>query len=144
MHRRHKAYHWWKRKPSQLRKPLVFTLGVLLIIVAPIIGSIPGPGGIVVFLAGIALLATEFDWAENVQAFFLTTLPSEVKKRWQPTPLWQLVFDVTAGLLLALALTAAWLDWWWPVISLTAAGVCLWVSNRQRLSRLKSWLKRPN
>lgn len=45
--------------------------GVTLAIVGPIVGMIPGPGGIIVFALGLALVATEvrpaakaFDWFE--------------------------------------------------------------------------------
>ncbi len=142
MKRRHRAYHWWKQKPSSLRMPLIFVIGVLLIILAPFVGLIPGPGGILIFLAGIAVLATEFDWAENLKNFFLETVPKEVKKRWQPTPVWETVFDVTVLLLLVLAAGAIWLRWWPPVVSLSAASLCLWLFNRNRLERFKAWRKR--
>lgn len=35
------------------------------------VGSIPGPGGIPVFLAGIAILASEFSWAERLRDLIL-------------------------------------------------------------------------
>jgi len=47
-------------RPLRSRNPAVRTgltlLGVLVIIVSPIIGAIPGPGGIFVFAAGLALV----------------------------------------------------------------------------------------
>lgn len=41
-------------------------LGFGLIIVAPFAGLLPGPGGIPMFLAGLAILATNYDWAKNL------------------------------------------------------------------------------
>ena len=86
--------------PRQPRQILAFLLGVFLIAVSPLVGTIPGPGGIAVFVLGTAVLASEFDWAESVKNFFLKTVPEEFNSRWQPTPRWQQTFDVTALLLL--------------------------------------------
>ena len=97
---RDKVYNWWKKQPLHVRKPFTFTLGLVLLVAAPLVGWIPGPGGIIVFMAGIAVLGSEFDWALNLKAFFLNTLPQEVKKRWRPTPRWQVTFVLTAILLL--------------------------------------------
>lgn len=45
-----------RNKPSSGGKRLVMLgLGPLLILLAPIVGAIPGPGGVIVLLAGIAL-----------------------------------------------------------------------------------------
>lgn len=142
MKTRDKLYTWWKRQPKTVRKPFVFVLGLLLIICAPLVGWIPGPGGIIVFLAGIAVLASEFDWAENLKAFFLHTVPKEIKNRWRPTPKWEVTFDITALLLLIGAVTAASYGWWAPVLSLGIGGMCLFLFNRERLSRLKRRLKK--
>ena len=137
-----KLYTWWKKQPKTVRKPFVFILGLLLLMCAPLVGWIPGPGGIVVFLSGIAILASEFDWAESLKAFFTRTVPKEVKKRWRPTPKWQTTFDITAlALLVGAAITAVY-DWWAPVLSLGIGGLCLFIFNRDRLSRLKRKLKK--
>lgn len=52
-----------------------FAIGVLLIIVSPIAGAIPGPGGIFVFAAGLALVLRTSMWAKRRYVHF---------KRWQP------------------------------------------------------------
>src|SRR5690606_5551759 len=96
-----RAYNWWKQRPTHLRKPLVFTLGILLLCASPIVGSVPGPGGIALFLLSITILGSEFGWANQLKLFFLETIPTELKNHWQPTPRWQWWFDITAILLLA-------------------------------------------
>lgn len=138
---RERLYTWWKRQPRTVRKPFVFALGLVLVISAPLVGWIPGPGGIILFLAGIAVLASEFEWAKQVENFFLKTMPKEIEKRWQPTPKWEATFDVTAILLLLAALSAATMDWWAPVLSFGIAAICLFLFNRDRLSRLKKRVK---
>ena len=49
--------------------------GILLIIVSPLAGVIPGPGGIFVFAAGLALVLRTSMWAKRRYVRF---------KRWQP------------------------------------------------------------
>lgn len=137
-----KIYKWWKRKPITLRQPLVFILGLVLIIASPLVGTIPGPGGIIVFLAGIAVLASEFDWAEALQEFFLKTVPKKVQNRWRPTPRWQITFDVTAVMFLISALFSAYKQWWAVLFSLGISGFCIFLFNRDRLKRLKKQLRK--
>ena len=55
---------------------LLFILGVLLIIASPLAGVIPGPGGIFVFAAGLALVLKTSMWAKRNYVRF---------KRWKPT-----------------------------------------------------------
>lgn len=63
---------------SRLRHPAIrvglTVLGVVLIIVSPIIGAIPGPGGIFVFAAGLALMLQNAHWAKRGYA--------RLKRRW--------------------------------------------------------------
>ncbi|MEO6248036.1 MAG: hypothetical protein ABIO85_05570 [Sphingomicrobium sp.] len=54
---------------------MLFVLGVLLIIASPLAGIIPGPGGIFVFAAGLALVLRTSMWAKRRYVHF---------KRWQP------------------------------------------------------------
>lgn len=48
----------------------VGVLGIALMVIAPFTGVLPGPGGIPIFLLGVALLATEFVWAKSLKASF--------------------------------------------------------------------------
>lgn len=132
----------WKRLPDVVRRSLVFVGGMLLVTIAPFLGAIPGPGGVVVFLAGIAVLASEFDWAENLKEVIMKKAPEEVKKRWRPTPKWQVVFDTTTVLLLGAAVVCLLRGVYLPVISLTATAVAITAFNRNRLERLKERMKR--
>jgi hypothetical protein len=55
--------HNWRRVPNKLRRTLVLIAGLLLIVLAGIIGAVPGPGGTIIFLLAITVLASEFAWA---------------------------------------------------------------------------------
>jgi hypothetical protein len=142
MRRHNKLYKKWKNVPRQPRQILAFLLGVFLIIISPLVGTVPGPGGIAVFVLGTAVLASEFDWAESVKIFFLKTVPKEFSNRWQPTPRWQRLFDVTAFLLLVGAAISTYYHVWYPVLSLGIGGVSIFVFNRNRLERCKKRFRR--
>ena len=53
----------------------MFALGLLLLIVSPLVGAIPGPGGIIVAGIGLALVLRTSMWAKRHYVRF---------KRWQP------------------------------------------------------------
>jgi hypothetical protein len=53
----------------------IFALGVLLIVLSPLAGVIPGPGGIFVFAVGLAMVLKTSMWAKRRYVRF---------KRWQP------------------------------------------------------------
>ena len=66
----------WKR---WLTNPIVdwsvFVIGVLLILLSPVVGAIPGPGGVFVFALGLAMVLRTSRWARRRYVHF---------KRWQP------------------------------------------------------------
>ena len=53
----------------------LFALGLVLLIASPLVGVIPGPGGIVVAAIGLALVLRTSIWAKRRYVKF---------KRWQP------------------------------------------------------------
>jgi hypothetical protein len=69
-----------RRKKSILIRQCLFVLGILLIIVAPLVGAIPGPGGVFVFAAGLALMLQNSEWAKRQYVKFKRRHPN--KGRW--------------------------------------------------------------
>lgn len=63
---------WVDTEPA---RTIVFLLGVLLLLAAPVVGALPGPGGIFVAAAGLALTLRTSRWARRQYVRF---------KRWQP------------------------------------------------------------
>ena len=53
----------------------IFGVGVLLILVSPLAGAIPGPGGIFIFAIGLAMVLKTSMWAKRHYVRV---------KRWQP------------------------------------------------------------
>lgn len=65
--------HWWLKTPLVIRKPLVLTLGIIVVVLGIILLPLPGPGWAVIFI-GFAILATEFEPAERVRDFLINAL----------------------------------------------------------------------
>lgn len=61
----------WQKTPKHIRKPIVLIAGLFFIVAAGVTGWLPGPGGIPLFLIGIAILATEFAWAARIRDVIL-------------------------------------------------------------------------
>ena len=53
----------------------IFVLGILLLVLSPLVGAIPGPGGIIVAGIGLAMILKTSMWARRYYVKF---------KRWQP------------------------------------------------------------
>ena len=53
----------------------IFGVGVTLIAISPVLGALPGPGGIFVFALGLAMVLKTSRWARRHYVKF---------KRWQP------------------------------------------------------------
>lgn len=52
-------------------------LGFLLIAITPLVGPIPGPGGIIVFAAGLTLVLRYSDWAKRKYVRFKRRHPGK-------------------------------------------------------------------
>lgn len=61
-------------------RQILFFAGILLIIVSPLVGAIPGPGGVFVFAAGLALILQNSEWAKRLYVRFKRRHPN--KGRW--------------------------------------------------------------
>lgn len=60
---------------TRLAQGFLFGVGVLLIIAAPLVSPLPGPGGILLFAGGLTLVLRTSLWAKRRYVRF---------KRWQP------------------------------------------------------------
>jgi hypothetical protein len=67
-------------KPNKLLGQLMVGLGVVLMILSLFIGPLPGPGGIIVFAAGLSLVLKYSGWAKRVYVRFKKRHPK--KGRW--------------------------------------------------------------
>lgn len=58
----------------------LFVLGLILMAGAPVLGILPGPGGVIVFAAGLALTLKYSEWAKRKYVAFKRAHPN--KGRW--------------------------------------------------------------
>ena len=58
--------HQKRTLASGTRRVLLTTIGITLIVIAALIGWIPGPWSIPLVIAGLAVLAREYDWAKDL------------------------------------------------------------------------------
>lgn len=68
----------WRR--THAMQHVLFALGWLLILASPIVGLLPGPGGIFVLAAGAALVLETSLWAKKLYV--------RMKRRWPKTGEW--------------------------------------------------------
>jgi hypothetical protein len=63
-----------------LVRQCLVAIGFLLIAITPLVGPIPGPGGIIVFGAGLSLILKYTGWAKRLYVRFKRKHPN--KGRW--------------------------------------------------------------
>ena len=68
----------WTDNP--IVRSILVAVGILLIAVTPIVGPIPGPGGIITFGAGLSLILKYTGWAKRLYVRFKRAHPN--KGRW--------------------------------------------------------------
>ena len=66
---------WRDFSRSKPVRTSLFVVGLILIILSPIAGAIPGPGGVFVFAAGLALSLKNSEWAKRQYVRFKRKQP---------------------------------------------------------------------
>lgn len=115
--------------------------GYLLIVLAFLTGWLPGPGGIPLALAGLALLSMNNEWARRLRTYLLHHGGKLAETIFPKHPVVQLLYDLLVVVLLVLV---GLLVWWhhatWQVslaIILFFGALFLAVMNRDRLRALQ-------
>jgi len=67
--------HWRSFIDHPVVEWTLFALGMILLVVSPLVGAIPGPGGVIVAGIGLALVLKTSMWAKRRYVKF---------KRWKP------------------------------------------------------------
>ena len=126
---------------KQVKRYLTDLAGISLIIAAPLLGWLPGPGGIPLLIAGLALLAINNKWAEDVLLYIKNKGEDFAKIIFPSNTKYQLLHDVIALFLLT---AAVWIFIYANGLIFRALGVSLlilaiteFIYNRDRISRIK-------
>lgn len=64
-----RSFYQRLRQNAQVRFAL-FLLGCVMLLVAPVIGVLPGPGGLILFPVGLALALQNSQWAKRIYGRF--------------------------------------------------------------------------
>lgn len=130
---------WWKVLATD-------TLGVLLLILVPILGPLPGPGGIPLLLAGFGLLAINHDWADGA-IHYVKKHSTTLREVFFPNIIWaKRSWDLLAFLLLVggtyLNIESEY--WLLKLVSLGIIGssTTIFILNRNRISLLDKFIRR--
>ena len=121
-------------------------LGILLILISPIVGLLPGPGGIPLILAGLGLLSINEPWAqrwlhyvrENSEGFRQIFFPDNKIVQWA----WDLfvVALIVAGTLINIYLEGSWLKY--LSIPMFAATTVIFLFNRHRMRWIEKKIRK--
>ena len=72
--------HWLALGKVPAVRTGLLALGIVLMVISPLFGVLPGPGGILVFAAGLALVLKYSGWAKRKYVEFKRKHPK--KGRW--------------------------------------------------------------
>ncbi len=136
-----------ERKNSVIKIILTDTAGVVCLILVPLLGPLPGPGGIPLLIAGLGLLAANHDWAdrwlhyakvhsESLRHIFFPNI-TWVKWSWDIF----VVFLIVAGTWLNIVAEPLWLRAFSYVV--LAGSTTIFMFNRDRIIWLDKKV-RPN
>ncbi|HUP26243.1 MAG TPA: PGPGW domain-containing protein [Candidatus Limnocylindrales bacterium] len=128
-----------------LKKIATDVLGAALIVLAVLLGWLPGPGGLPLLIAGLGLLSLNHEWArrwlKKVEKQGLL-LSSKIFRRGR---VWQIALDLVGIAIIAIAclLTAkATHNYFYTIaLALFCMGLVLLLGNRSRFARLKRRFK---
>jgi len=65
---------------NPVARSVLFGIGIVIVIISPIIGAIPGPGGVFVFAAGFGMMLRYSRWTKRLYA--------RSKRRWPKYAAW--------------------------------------------------------
>lgn len=104
--RRDRLLRRWRAVPAPARKTIVLVLGVTSLAIGGVLVVLPGPFTLPFVVAALALLASEFVWAERVFQRG-QDLTARVVGRVRQVPLW-IVICLGALVVSGLAATGYW------------------------------------
>jgi hypothetical protein len=136
----------FSRKTLHNNPLLANILGVACIIAAPVIGWLPGPGGIPLLITGLGLLSIHNEWARKLKTY-VSHHSSNMKELLFPQkPRIELVWDIVSATLIATGIYSITLNKPGIVYSILSTtllmtGITTFLINRNRLDRIKSKVK---
>jgi len=69
--------HWRQFESIPAARTALFVLGLFIMAASPAVGVLPGPGGVIVFAAGLTIVLRYSGWAKKVYARFKRSNPKK-------------------------------------------------------------------
>lgn len=133
------------KKRSRIRRIGIDIAGFGLLIAALLTGWLPGPGGIPLAIAGLALLSKNHKWAKNIMDYLIENGKDVKKKIFNDHPILVIVYDIVAFSLLAggiyLIATQSSMYLKFATIALIVLGITIFLFNRNRLESISRSIK---
>lgn len=131
---------------SLLKVILTDLAGVVCLILVPILGPLPGPGGIPLLLAGFGLFAVNHDWADDA-IVYIQKHSQNARTVLFPDKLWiKRAWDAFAiTLLVGGWITHAYSEFWLVqglAIGAMAGSTTIFIMNRDRITWLEKALRK--
>ena len=135
------------RRKNPLWKIILADLaGVIALLLVPIIGPLPGPGGIPLLVAGFGFFAINHDWADNAVHYIHKHSESLRGVIFPDIPWVMWLWDGVAVFLLLSGTIMNFLVHWWffEIVSIVvmASSTTLFMLNRNRIAWLDRILRR--
>ena len=129
-----------ERNHGLIKRIAIDVAGFSMIIAAPFLGWLPGPGGIPLFLAGLGVLSLNYEWPERILKDFDRQRRELTEQYLVNNRQVSLAIDITAVALIAagvyLLLTSTTLIPRGIGIGLTTGSLIMLLSNQNRVDRL--------
>lgn len=128
------------------KKIAIDVAGFGLMIIAPFLGWLPGPGGIPLFLAGLGLVSLNHEWAENLLKDFDRIRTDLTDKYLMTSPRVSITIDIMCISLLSggayLSITQDHLLLRGLGLALASLSFIILISNQKRFERITAFLKK--
>ncbi len=134
------------KKPTSILKIIATDLaGITCIILVPILGPLPGPGGIPLLLSGLGLLAVNHEFARRWLHYAKKHSKSITSIAFPDITLVKWAWDMLAVSLLLGGLLLSFRSEWWLFrglsIGIMATSSTIFMLNRNRIAKLDSFFR---
>lgn len=130
---------------SIYRSILIDILGVLMLIAVPLVGWIPGPGGLPLLFGGLGLLAINHSWARRLLGQIKTKGTNLYEIIFPENKRAYILYDILGALIIVAAISLLYQTTRNLLDSVAIAagffGLTLLLANRRRIEKLTAFIK---
>lgn len=124
---------------------IIDTIGIALILIAPLLGPLPGPGGLPLAILGLSLLAINHDWAKYYMKLLKKYANNFGELVFKNNNKLQIFYDIVSpvALLISIKILLSNPKLWqiYIAIFLIITSITLLLGNKQRFKKIIDKLK---